>query len=52
MAEMLWLNTNTEMLKGTVESLGGKKLYTNTSFNWLSLELILWQNIWKLQRDR
>lgn len=29
MAEILWLNTNVEMLKGTVESLR-KKNYTQT----------------------
>lgn len=29
MDEMLWLNTNVKMLKGTVESLGGKN-YTQT----------------------
>lgn len=42
MAEILWLNTNVVMLKGAVDSLGGKKLHTNTAFNLLSLELILW----------
>ena len=51
MAEMLWLNTNVEMLKGTVESLGEKITHKHRlQFTFLGINSVV-INSWNLQRD-
>lgn len=51
MAEILWLNTNVEMLKGTVESLGEKITYKHLlQFTFLRINFVA-INIWNLQSD-
>lgn len=51
MAEILWLNTNVEMLKGTVESLRKKITHKHLlQFTFLRINSVV-INIWNLQSD-